>query len=50
MNKFVETAFRIVFHVPDWIYGREALLKFLFMYLMIDAMHKANEAARTLEA
>lgn len=48
--KFAELMFRAVFYIPNWVYGKETMLRVLFMYLMINAMHKAHVAATTLEA
>lgn len=42
--KIVNLIFRAVFYIPEWVYGREVLLKFFFMYMMINAMHKAHIA------
>lgn len=34
--------FRIALRLPDWVYGRKALLDIALMYLMINAMARTG--------
>ena len=36
--------------LPNWVYGKEFLLKVLFGYAMINAMAKSNKASKKLKA
>lgn len=40
----------LVTKLPDWVYGKETLLRIIFMKMIIDAMHQAYVNEREFKA